>query len=106
MYDGEAVDLFRVGGFFDPVGAVLFNLVGPLEGVVLCPSAVGVEHEFGVVADGFAQNADELDILAHAFGAGAGPVSHEPLCIAVALVLNPECSRANGRGFEGESATA
>src|SRR5207302_10248998 len=68
MHDGEAVDLFRVSGFFDPVGAVLLDLVGPLERVVLGPSAVGVEHEFGVVANGFAEDAYELDVFAHAFG--------------------------------------
>ena len=85
MHGGEAVDLFRMGGFFDPARAVLLDLVGPLERVVLVPAAVGVEHEFGVVAEGFAQDADELDVLAHAFGAGAGTVAHEPLLIADSL---------------------
>src|SRR5258708_13710228 len=106
MQDGEAVDLFRVGGFFDPVGAVLFDLMGPFEGVILCPSAVGVEHEFGVVADGFAQNADELDVLAHAFGARAGAVTHEPFLIAIAFVLVRQGASANGCWFEGEAETA
>ena len=106
MHGGEAVDLFGVSGFFDPVRAVLLDLMGPLERVVLVPSAVGVEHEFGVVADGFAQDADEFDVLAHAFGAGAGAVAHEPFLIAIAFVLDGECASANGRGFEREAEAA
>src|SRR6267154_181431 len=106
MHGGEAVDLFRMSGFFDPVGTVLFDLMSPLEGVVLCPSAVGVEHEFGVVADGFAQNADELDVLAHAFGARAGAIAHESFLIAIAFVLVRQGASANGCRFEGEAETA
>jgi len=95
-----------VGGFFDPVGAVLFDLMSPLEGVVLGPSAVGVEHEFGVVAYGFAQDADELDVLAHALGAGSGAIAHEPFLIAIAFVFVRQGAGANGCGFEGEAETA
>src|SRR5260370_42675451 len=106
MHDGEAVDLFRGGGFFDPVRAILFYLMSPLEGVVLCPSAVGVEHEFGIVADCFAENADELDVLAHAFWAGSGAVTHEPLLIAIAFALDCKCACANGCRFEREAEAA
>src|ERR1700748_2209024 len=45
MHNGEALNLFGVSRFFDPVWPVLFDLMGPLEHVILVPSAVGVEHE-------------------------------------------------------------
>src|SRR5271168_1700098 len=106
MHHGEALDLFWVSSFFDPVRAVLFHLMGPLECVVLVPSAIGVEHEFRVVAYGFAEDADELDVFTHTLGAGAGAVAHEPLLVAVAFVFYRECASANGRRFEREAEAA
>ena len=99
-HGGEGLDLFGVGCFFDPAGVVFLDLFGPLQSVGLVPSTVSVEHEFGVVAESFAQDADEIDVLAHAFGARAGAIGHEPFLIAIAFALDGEGAGANGFRLE------
>src|ERR1700761_2619562 len=100
MDGGEAVDLFGMGDFFHPAGMVLFDTMGPVEGVGLVPAAEGVEHEVVVVAEGFAEGLHELYVFAHAFGAGAGAVSHEPLLTAEAHAFYFEAAFANVFEFE------
>jgi len=58
MYLCEALDLFRMGDFFHPMRAILLDLTGPFEGVVLVPSAEGIEHELGVIAESLAKYPD------------------------------------------------
>src|SRR5215472_7436730 len=55
---GKAADLFRLSRLFDPAGAVALRLFGPGEGVTEVPSAVHVEHQLGIIADGLANDAD------------------------------------------------
>jgi hypothetical protein len=55
---GEAADLFRLRGLFDPARAVALHLPGPGERVSEVPAAVNVEHKFGIFAYGFAYDAD------------------------------------------------
>ena len=86
--------------FFHPVGAILLDLLGPFERVVLIPAAEGVEHDFVIFAEGFAEGFDELDVLAHSLLPGAGAVTHKPLLIAEALVLEREATLANGFKLE------
>ena len=75
-----------VGASF-PGRTATLDALGPLEGIGEIPAAVDVEHELGIVADGFAEEADEVDVFAQAFGTVAGTVGEEPFLIAVALEL-------------------
>src|ERR1019366_1985724 len=102
---GEAIDLFGLGGLLDPAGTVGFDALGPLEGIGQVPAAVDVEHEFGIVADGLAEEAHEVDVLAQAFGSVAGAVGEEPLLIAIAFELQLGGAGLGLIGFEGVSET-
>src|SRR5258708_10221106 len=92
---GETLNLFGVRNLFHPVGAVLFHPVGPIQSVVLIPSALCVEHDLGIVTEGFTENADQFDILLHTFRPGAGAVAHEPLLIAETFALERERAGAH-----------
>src|SRR4051794_30256564 len=96
----EAFNLLRMHRFFDPARMIFFDLAAPFERVRQVPATEGIEHELGVVPERLAQDFDQLYIAAHAIGARARAVRHEPFLIAVALFFQTQASLLDGLGFE------
>ena len=98
---GEVFELVGDEGFLDPVGAGGFGGFGPVDGVLEVPAVVGVEHDFGVVAEGFAEGFDEFEVFLQAVGGVAGAVGEEPFLVSEAFGFELGGAAGGGFGLDG-----